>query len=884
MPGLRFRKLDLHTHTPASRCYLRKDDTPEMIVQAALDKGLSAIAITDHNTAEWIDSMQTAAKGTELVVFPGVEISMGEKFHLVALFDPSVDQKHVEGLLATIEIPVADFGRSETLCTKSAYDVIDRIHARNGLAVLAHIDRPSGAFTALSERREDGKVKVPVPCSKLFNEARYDAVECIDGVLPEGFDAAHHIERTPPIYQASDNLAPGTNKHAYEGLGTLYSWFKLDQIDLEGLRQCFVDPSQRIRMMDDYEEHGYPRIVSLSIGDRGFLRNQSIEFHEGLNSIIGGKGVGKSMAVEFLRFGLAQPSPDPVLGEDHRGKLSKRLEPDNSVSVTYQLSDGTKYRLTRHLVDVRRDNTLETQDECVNLDTGEVYAGEWPVIFPVLAYSQTEVIKIAENKDAQLQLLDRLIDTRASEQEITRIRAELAENDDQFSAAIQARDNLVSLEKDLNTVKAQILAINKALDNPLFASMKAAETKKSHLDERYTYLAELIDRVRGWRESVQSENVEALPEALAEDVHLVQVQTAAEQAQAHVVQVLSDLIEELGQRKSVISDTNMAWLPEFDALQKSYRELVSEIGGSQEVKDRERKRLEGQRKDLEAQATKYKRQVESLEDIIAKRDGLLDELERAYRGYYELRREKFDGLAALSNGKLSLSLEHAANRAAYEEKLVQLLKSGSNAVSVADRRKIAQNVLPRRLVQLVLDRNIPHLANEADITETWAGRAIEKLWASDDFREVLALQHNCFPADVPSIQFRKEGGQYGELSELSVGQKCTALLIIALCDGSMPVVIDQPEDALDIISVWEDIAKQLRRGKDSRQFILTTHNSSVAVAADSDQFIVLRAGADRGRVVAAGAIDREDVRKAVIDHLEGGDEPYKLRAAKYNIQ
>jgi ABC-type cobalamin/Fe3+-siderophores transport system ATPase subunit len=136
---------------------------------------------------------------------------------------------------------------------------------------------------------------------------------------------------------------------------------------------------------------------------------------------------------------------------------------------------------------------------------------------------------------------------------------------------------------------------------------------------------------------------------------------------------------------------------------------------------------------------------------------------------------------------------------------------------------------------------------------------------------------------VPTIYYRKDGGEYAELSELSIGQKCTALLIIALCDGTMPVVIDQPEDALDIISVWEDIAKKLRRGKNSRQFILTTHNSSVAVAADSDQFIVLKAGANSGRVVAAGAIDRLDVREAVIAHLEGGTEPYILRLQKYNI-
>jgi ABC-type cobalamin/Fe3+-siderophores transport system ATPase subunit len=149
-------------------------------------------------------------------------------------------------------------------------------------------------------------------------------------------------------------------------------------------------------------------------------------------------------------------------------------------------------------------------------------------------------------------------------------------------------------------------------------------------------------------------------------------------------------------------------------------------------------------------------------------------------------------------------------------------------------------------------------------------------------REDYSEQDTAWGA-FPHDHARKHGGRYDELSELSVGQKCTALLIIALCDGTMPVIIDQPEDALDIVSVWEDVAKKLRRGKETRQFILTTHNASVAVGADSDQFIVLKAGANEGRVAAAGAIDRPEVREAVIQHLEGGPEPYELRQRKYNI-
>jgi ABC-type cobalamin/Fe3+-siderophores transport system ATPase subunit len=109
------------------------------------------------------------------------------------------------------------------------------------------------------------------------------------------------------------------------------------------------------------------------------------------------------------------------------------------------------------------------------------------------------------------------------------------------------------------------------------------------------------------------------------------------------------------------------------------------------------------------------------------------------------------------------------------------------------------------------------------------------------------------------------------------------MLIIALSDGTMPIVIDQPEDSLDIRSIWEDMCLKLRAGKESRQFIFTTHNSSLAVASDTDKYLVLEGDAASGKVVFSGAIDSEPVRKQVIEYLEGGLSTYRAKYLKYNI-
>lgn len=885
MTGLHFYKLDLHVHTPASKCYRDKTQTTEQIIQAAIDMGLHGIAITDHNNAAWIDQMKSAAADKDLVIFPGVEISL-ELGHLVAIFDPSATQKDVEGLLGKLDIKPDEFGKSETVCTKSVYEVVDTIHSRGGLAVLAHIDQLKGIFNDNLKIKEDGSINVPAPLMKIINEAQYDAVECASGKLPAGFDEAHHIKRKPAYYQASDNPdSQEPSKHSATGIGSRHSWFKLDQIDIEGLRQCFADPEVRIQLMGMHGGNGYSKIIGMKIGPSGFLRNQNFNFHEGLNCLIGGKGVGKSLAIEILRFALDQAPSDENLLEDHIKKLEKRLEAGNPVEVIYQVADGTKYQINR-IFEGRvgpRSKELTSKFSCVNLSTGDEYKGDITRLFPILAYSQTEVIKIAEDKNAQLQLMDRFIDTRQTEAEIAEIRAELSTNDATLHKAIDARGRLENCQREIQTLSEQIEAINRSLANPLFDAVKAVEKKKAAFEERISYVDELIEKVREWQIELGNYSLVDLSEGLANDPVLKDQQASASRAKSILSQALATSIPQLIAEKEAIIKSLNSWIPEFNKVEESYNALLKEIGGDREAKERERKRLEKQLATQEKEEHDCRALSENLAGLLTDRNAYLDQLERAYRRKYEIRKEKYDELTKLSDDKLQLVLNHAADRTDYENNLSELLRGGQNAPSVADRAKIAENILPKRFVQLVLDRNDAHLAAESGLTETWARRVIEKAWSTDDFTRVLSLQHNCFPADVPSIRFRKEGGVYDDLTELSQGQKCTALLIVALCDGTTPVVIDQPEDALDIISVWEDIAKKLRRGKNSRQFILTTHNSSVAVASDSDQFIVLKAGAMTGRIVASGAIDRPDVKKAVIDHLEGGEDPYILRSKKYNI-
>ena len=285
---------------------------------------------------------------------------------------------------------------------------------------------------------------------------------------------------------------------------------------------------------------------------------------------------------------------------------------------------------------------------------------------------------------------------------------------------------------------------------------------------------------------------------------------------------------------------------------------------------------------IQQELGKYTKQIENITQIREKRNSLLDQFEAAYKSNFAIRKKMFDSLTKEAQGKLKLDINYAANRADFKNELWAL--RSASGIHRTDTDKVVDSLMPRQFVDLVINNDANTLSQKTGLALLNAEKLIDTLNSKEDISEILSLSYSVYPEDIPSIQFKKEDGKYYPISEVSTGQKCTALLIIALSEGTRPVIIDQPEDSLDTTSVYEDIVTKLRGSKEKRQFILTTHNASVGVASDSDNFIVLKSTSSRGVVDCYGAIDREKVKKEVIQHLEGGPLPYGLKHKKYLIK
>jgi predicted metal-dependent phosphoesterase TrpH len=76
--------VDLHAHSTASD----GSETPSALVAMAVSRGLSTLALTDHDTLEGIEEARTAAEHSNVELIPGTELSLEYDggMHLVVLW------------------------------------------------------------------------------------------------------------------------------------------------------------------------------------------------------------------------------------------------------------------------------------------------------------------------------------------------------------------------------------------------------------------------------------------------------------------------------------------------------------------------------------------------------------------------------------------------------------------------------------------------------------------------------------------------------------------------------------------------------------------------------------------------------------------------------
>ncbi|MHC1741228.1 MAG: PHP domain-containing protein [Anaerolineaceae bacterium] len=106
-------RAELHVHTALSPC-AEVEMIPPLIVEESLARGISIIAITDHNSTANVQAVQKAAANTALLVLPGMELQTAEEVHSLCIFETlaqaEIFQRKISDLLPKIQNQPEHFG------------------------------------------------------------------------------------------------------------------------------------------------------------------------------------------------------------------------------------------------------------------------------------------------------------------------------------------------------------------------------------------------------------------------------------------------------------------------------------------------------------------------------------------------------------------------------------------------------------------------------------------------------------------------------------------------------------------------------------------------------------------------------------------------------
>lgn len=876
--GARFLKADLQVHTPADPAFTPGLDPAERndaaarrrlardYLQAAQDRGIELVAITEHNDVSWIDELRSAARKLGIHLLPGFEVESDEGIHVLCLFDPHTKVVDLEDALAqlgiTTEVRASNATRLGHRVNRNFESLVEFVqNDLKGICIAAHVDSTKGLlkFGAGLSRAARWKTEGLLACQASRRPSE----------LPDGTRSI--VDNSQPDYWRERPLACALTSDArsLDTVGTVATWIKLDQIGVDGLRQAFLDPDSRLSYDDPADRRQGPCLVAIA-WEGGFLDGVAFPINPQLNALIGGKGTGKSTVIESVRFAFGLEARTDESRDAVNALRAGALRSGTKVSVLVDTGPPgpRRYVVERtapHAPVVRDDTGLPRPE----LDPKRLLCPE--------IYGQKEIYGVAQDLQARLSLLDdyagdSLRDVIERERELLRLV------EDNRTVILDSRRRIEEAEAklaelpDLETWRTRF---REAGFDELLRERRLMDREQRLLgayDEVLARARRDTDALYEARPAPPSDpGEEALPDA---DLIL------------HAVAIVSDLATRWDDaaaslRAGVVNATTSLeqvrseWAARRDLRAAAFDRALRDLQARMPDVDPERY-LDVERR-LE-QLTPLRASVVGLRDrldgALAERTRLLIELDDARGRKHRVRAVAATRLTDATAGAVRVSLDHRADREAMLERLTAA-KTGARGESL--RRMVEDGDFgPAAFARHVRDRT---LAGRFGLPDGQAGLLERGLSESEllrlDTTELLdrvSIELDLGPAGSPDFR---------PLERLSPGQRSTAILLMVMHSGTEPLLVDQPEDDLDNRFIYDDVVMRMRSAKAARQLVVATHNANIPVLGDAEQILVLDAEAGTGRLVARGALDRGEVRGWAERILEGGEQAFSRRREKY---
>lgn len=836
---------------------------------------IKVVGLADHGSVDSVDTLRNVLEPHGIVVFPGFEIASTEKIHMVCLFPDGTTKDQLNRYLGKLHLtdPEEKVWLSDLGCLELARFIQDL----GGFWYAAHMTGSNG----LLRLNQDGGGLVHV--WKNHGLVRSGQIPGPIGDLPANYrnivenkDPNWERERRIAVINAKDVAKPDD----LDQPGAT-CWIKMTRPTFDAFKVAFLDPESRIRLNSQTPESPIGKILTMNISG-GYLDGVQVTFSEHLNTVIGGRGTGKSTLLECLRYALDIPPKGKQAQKLHLdiikenlGKSAGRIE----VEIVSSTQHGKRYRVSRRygelpIVRDEHDNvsTLQPRDLLPGIDI----------------YGQNEIYELAQDEQSRIQLLDRFLPQDGDfAQRNAELKKRLHENQQKLVKTLSDSDDLQAqvarlpkLEEQLQGF--QVLGIQEKLaKTPLFARerniAKRANEELSHLRDGQVGLRDNLPDLT----FISDKALEELPNAAL----LSPVRATLDRLKQSFERHLQEMQAELDQGEQQLTAQLATWKQSLQLgeaeLEKALRSLPAMAGrNGQEVGTAYQRLLQDieRIKPLNARVATYDQLLESQQQ---ERRNLLVELSGLRDQHIQALRQAAKRLSKKLKGKLNVEVIAEADRTPLKTFLLdsRLEGVGEKRLSWIDELDL---VSPSALTQAIregqamlqVDWGLTPLVAEA-LTKLSPSRLMEL--------EALELDHR---VDISlNVSHSEAEPVFRPLGRLSTGQQCTAILHMLLLENVDPLIMDQPEDNLDNAFIADRIVQELREAKTSRQFLFATHNANIPVFGDAEWIGVFTASENQGSLgfEAQGSIDVPVIRDQVASILEGGRDAFIQRKEKYEF-
>ncbi|MFW2513478.1 TrlF family AAA-like ATPase [Demequina sp. SO4-13] len=920
--GARWWKVDFHAHTPASFDFGGLDDEPaksevtyEEWLRAYMAAEIDVVVIADHNTADGITAARQALAAMDpdktegyrdLVLIAGVEITVEGGYHLLAVFDRDTAPGVIEDTLANAGIPSSERGTASASTNSSFLDVVKIVANAGGLAVPAHADAERANVLGFDKRTLDKILRSKhIHAIEMKDDGGSYRKQLRDFVPLQGSDA-HHLDGSTAADDAEAKY-PGSH----------YTWVKMQLPNQSGLRIAIADgPDSVIRASGDSSAPGeirHSHIESLSVEHDN--TSASYSFGPWLNTVIGGRGAGKSSLVEMMRttMGVFDDLPAP-LAQDLRW-----FDPNNGVHADRFWDESTEITLgISKRCRTYRASWRGSEPSATTINAWDVESGNWvreegsaKDRFPVQIYSQKQLFESARQPNHLLTMVDR--QSSVNRPEWDRKWSELETAYRKARTEVQALEAKIAtstgLRGELSDLEPQIKSLALRLDSAESRELESLEDQEQELAGEKTmveaFVADLhaaLEDVEGLAPAPASESQDsheaptASPEPESDNAVGQADQRPSQEshvetwqiANAEAISAVRTTTEELDAAHDAFAAANES----SDRLAR-IRTLRSQLTVADEPSSKKEGTADHLR-ELKERKQQVMAKIEEVDLAVEQHASAVTDATSAAQALAEhravLTRRRREVIEKIVLDNVSVRLHAQASPTSFENGLRRVLQKTSAFDEAFDALNGLGSVAaknprdPKWVAGLTKLRTrlleSAQSASSAEKTNAHGFRMPAKLVKHLQSLDIGALEtelHLWFPEDELDVRYRRDSKDaFKSVTVGSPGQRTAAILTIVLAVGEEPMILDQPEDDLDNDVIFTLIVAALRSIKNNRQVIVVTHNPNVVVNADAENVLVLKYG-KLPVLSASGSIQIREVRNAVCEIMEGGRTAFEAR-------